>query len=127
MLHGATPGEPAEAVAAGILLAAMTGGTVLTFDASLPWVYHEVYVWAVATVVGTLYWLLRAARRARPAARSAGCWPSPLAAALTRTTGGFAVCGAIAPGRRRGAGSRPAERRPDRRSLRAPRRGRSCR
>ena len=28
-----------------------TGGTFLTFDAAQPWVYHEAYVWAVASVV----------------------------------------------------------------------------
>ena len=95
VLHGPRPVSRREAVAAGILLTAMTGGTVLTFDASLPWVYHEVYVWSVATVVGTLYWLLRAART--PSLRTLG-WllAFALAAVLTRTTGGFAVCGAIA-------------------------------
>lgn len=95
VLHGPRPVSRREAVAAGILLTAMTGGTVLTFDASLPWVYHEVYVWAVATVVGALYWLLRASRTPRP--RTIG-WllAFALAAAMTRTTGGFAVCGAIA-------------------------------
>ena len=84
-----------EAVVVGILLAAMTGGTVLTFDASLPWVYHEVYVWAAATVTGSLYWLVRVLHE--PTRRSAG-WllAFATAAALTRTTGGFAVCGAIA-------------------------------
>ena len=95
VLHGPRPVSRREAVAAGILLTAMTGGTVLTFDASLPWVYHEVYVWSVATVVGALYWLLRASRT--PTRRSLG-WllAFALAAALTRTPGGFAVCGAIA-------------------------------
>ncbi|HEX3221388.1 MAG TPA: hypothetical protein VHR35_02380 [Nocardioides sp.] len=40
-------------------LAAATGGSFLTFDAGQPWVYHEAYVWAVASVVGGLYWLVR--------------------------------------------------------------------
>ena len=112
VLHGSRPVSRREAVAAGILLTAMTGGTVLTFDASLPWVYHEVYVWAVATVVGSLYWLLRASRS--PGPRTLG-WllAFALAAAMTRTTGGFAVCGAIAlAGGWRWLSAR--ERRPDR-------------
>ncbi len=36
-----------------------TGGTFLTYDASLPWVYHEVYMWAVAAAVGGFYWMVR--------------------------------------------------------------------
>ncbi len=42
-----------------LFLAAATGGTFLTFDAGQTWVYHEAYVWAVASVVGGLYWLVR--------------------------------------------------------------------
>lgn len=48
-----------EAVLGAIFLAAATGGTVLTYDASLPWVYHEAYVWAAAVAVGATYWLVR--------------------------------------------------------------------
>ena len=48
-----------EAVLSGVFLAAVLGGSVVTFDASLPWVYHEVYLWSMASVVGSLYWLLR--------------------------------------------------------------------
>ncbi len=83
-----------EAFGMGVLLAAISGGTVLTFDASLPWVYHEVYLWSAATVIGTLYWLIRAT--ARPSTWTIG-WTGAfaLAAVLTRTTGGLAVCGAI--------------------------------
>ncbi len=33
-----------QAVLAAVFLAGVTGGTTLTFDASLPWVYHEVYL-----------------------------------------------------------------------------------
>lgn len=43
-----------------LFIAYVTGGTVLTFDASLPWVYHEVYLWAVVGAVGASYWLVRA-------------------------------------------------------------------
>lgn len=85
-----TPLTVPEAVAGGLFLAVVTGGTVLTFDAALPWVYHEVYVWAVALVVAALYWLLRATLE--PSLRNL-VWLglSTTAAILTRTTGGFAV------------------------------------
>jgi hypothetical protein len=90
------PGEAVgrgEAVAAAILLAMVTGGTVLTFDAALPWVYHEVYLWASALAVGCAYWLLRVALEP---SRSAIAWLGgfTLATALTRTPGGWAMSGA---------------------------------
>ena len=94
LLHSNRPVGRTEAVGAGTVLAAVAGGTVLTFDAALPWVYHEVYLWAAATVVGAMYWLARAAMA--PSRWTIG-WLAffALAAVLTRTTGGFAVCGAI--------------------------------
>ena len=101
-----------EGVLSGIFLAAVAGGSVVTFDASLPWVYHEVYLWSMASVVGSLYWLLRVLRDPAPA--SIGwLFGFVLAASLTRTTGGWAVCivtllaaawilsGRLHPGRRR--------------------------
>jgi hypothetical protein len=83
----------ADAVAASIFLAAVTGGTVLTFDAGLPWVYHEVYLWATALAVGCAYWLLRVALSPGP---SSILWLGAftLASALTRTPGGLAMSGA---------------------------------
>ena len=90
------PDEPvsrSDAVGAAILLVAITGGTVLTFDASLPWVYHEVYLWATALTVGSAYWLLRVALSpTRPAILWLGGFI--LATALTRTPGGWAMSGA---------------------------------
>lgn len=80
-----------ESVLAALFLAASTGGTVLTFDAALPWVYHEVYVWSVASVVGSFYWLLRVLNA--PDKRSIGwLFAFAMIAALTRTPGGWAVC-----------------------------------
>jgi hypothetical protein len=46
-------------VLVALFLAAATGGTFLTFDAGQTWVYHEAYVWAIASVVGGIYWLTR--------------------------------------------------------------------
>ena len=87
-----------QAVLAGIFLAGITGGTTLTFDASLPWVYHEVYLWQTALVVAAAYWLVRLG--VRPTGRGVA-WLAVVAvgAVLTRTTGGWGVClGAVALG-----------------------------
>ena len=87
-----------HAVLAAIFLAGVTGGTTVTFDASLPWVYHEVYLWQTALVVAAAYWLVRLGLR--PTGRGVA-WLAVLAlcAVLTRTTGGWGVCaGALALG-----------------------------
>ena len=80
-----------EAVSMALLIALVLGGTTLTFDASDPWVYHEVYAWAIALVVGSMYWMLRVLQR--PDRVSIG-WLTAFALAtiMTRTTGGWAVC-----------------------------------
>ncbi len=82
-----------EAVLASLVLAATTGGTVLVFDASLPWAYHEVYLWATALVVGSMYWLARVSLD--PTGPAMG-WLAAfnISVGLTRTTGGWAMCGA---------------------------------
>ncbi|KGN42879.1 hypothetical protein N801_11200 [Knoellia aerolata DSM 18566] len=83
-----------DAIAAAALIGAITGGTVLTFDASLPWVYHEVYLWASALAVGAAYWLLRVALN--PTLPST-LWLMgfTLSTALTRTPGGWAMSGTV--------------------------------
>jgi hypothetical protein len=80
-----------EAVLAGLFLVMATGGTTLTFDASLPWAYHEVYLWQAALVTTAAYWMVRVALE--PTANGVR-WLAlvALATALTRTTGGFGVC-----------------------------------
>ena len=92
-LHPETEVSRAHAVAAAVLLAAITGGTVLTFNASLPWVYHEVYLWATALTVASAYFLLGVALKP---SRSTIVWLGgfTLATALTRTPGGWAMSGA---------------------------------
>lgn len=80
-----------EAISMGIFIALATGGTSLTYIAALPWVYHEVYAWAVPLALGAMYWMLRVLRSPDP---SAIAWllAFDVATALTRTTGGWAVC-----------------------------------
>lgn len=92
---GATaPVTRREAALAAILLVGLTAGTTLTFVASLPWVYHEVYVWQTALVTAALYWMIRVARDPDPRAIA---WLAFVATCtiLTRTTGGWGVCLAV--------------------------------
>jgi hypothetical protein len=79
-----------EWLAAVVVLGFATGGTTLTFDAALPWVYHEVYLWSTALLVGCCYWMLRVVLS--PDRRSV-LWLGGfiLAEGLTRTPGGWAV------------------------------------
>jgi hypothetical protein len=88
-----SPVSRVDAIGAAVVLAMVTGGTVLTFDAALPWVYHEVYLWATALAVGSAYWLLRTALE--PSPRTIALLGSfILATALTRTPGGWAMSAA---------------------------------
>ncbi|MEO6512184.1 MAG: hypothetical protein ABIO16_14395 [Nocardioides sp.] len=95
------PDEPvttSQAVLATLFLAGITGGTTLTFDAALPWAYHEVYLWQTALVIAAAYWLVRIG--IEPAGRAVA-WLGlvVLCTVLTRTTGGWGVClGALALG-----------------------------
>lgn len=91
LLVGNTPVTRLDAVLATLLLILLTGGTSLTFDASLPWAYHEVYVWQTALVTAAVYWMARVAQE--PSTASVG-WlaAAALGAVLTRTTGGWGVC-----------------------------------
>ena len=87
-----------EAFMVAAFLAAVSGGTFMTYDASLPWVYHEVYAWAIAASVGALYWMLRVL--------TTPDWHSVrwlgvccFVAIATRATAGWALCltvGAVA-------------------------------
>lgn len=91
MLVGEREVSRTHTVLAGILIAGGTGATVFTFDAALPWVYHEVYMWQTALVVAAVYWMLRVAREPSDVGiRWLGVLA--LAAVLTRTTGGWGVC-----------------------------------
>ena len=88
----ANPSAVFEAVVAATFLALALGGTTLTFDASLPWAFHEVYAWAIPLSIAALYWTLRVLiQPTRPAV----LWllAALVALVLTRTTGGWAMCG----------------------------------
>jgi hypothetical protein len=91
------PGRPVTALDAtlgGLFIAAATGGTTLTYDASLPWAYHEIYLWQSAILISAASWLIRAAEEPTWVSLR---WIGFLAmcAVATRTTGGFGLCVAV--------------------------------
>lgn len=87
-----------EAAFLGAVLTLCLAGTSLTFNAALPWVYHEVYAWSAALAMGCAYWLLRVQVEPRPR-HIAWLLAFDVALVLTRTPGGFAVClGTLAVG-----------------------------
>ena len=90
LIRGTAAVQRTEAAMYAILLASVTGGSVVVFHAALPWVYHEVYIWATAFTVATLAGMLTVARRPtmRAALVTGAC---ALGAILTRTTSGWAM------------------------------------
>jgi hypothetical protein len=91
VLSGLEEVSRTTAAVVAVFLAVATGGTFLTFDAGQPWVYHEAYLWAVASVVGGIYWLTRLL--ARPS-RHAVWWlfVFGLISVGSRATEGWALC-----------------------------------
>ncbi|MCY7401775.1 MAG: hypothetical protein LH477_12650 [Nocardioides sp.] len=80
-----------DAVLVGAFLAATAGGTFMTYDASLPWVYHEVYTWAIAASLGGCYWMLRVLTTPDwHSVRWLGAFC--FTAIATRATSGWALC-----------------------------------
>jgi len=85
----------AEAASYGVLMAAITGGSVLVFLAATPFVYDEDFAWSVALTVGALFALLGVLERpSRGRVLIAGLFV--LATNLDRTPTGWAcVIGAL--------------------------------
>ena len=75
----------------GALLGA---GSTMTFLASLPWVYHEAYMWAVAGTLGALWALIEVWRRPT-LVRMITAWFLTTVTILSRTTAGWAMCAAL--------------------------------
>jgi len=55
MVRGTAPLGRAEATSLGVLLAAITGGSVVVFLGATPWVYHEDLIWSIALTVASLF------------------------------------------------------------------------
>lgn len=91
------PGAPLsrlEAFGAGGLVTIVGGGSVITFVASLPWVYHEAYMWATTFAVGATWALVGVFERITTGRVLAAAALS-LGAILSRTTAGWACCLAL--------------------------------
>jgi hypothetical protein len=83
-----------EATAYGLLLVAGTVGSTVLFLASIPWVYHEAYAWAIPMALGSAFALLGVIQRPTTAGLVAtGLFTT--GAVLSRTTAGWAVAGAV--------------------------------
>jgi hypothetical protein len=93
-LRGDAPLAPFEAVGLGAVVATITGGSTIVYLASLPWVYHEVYVWSTALTLGTVASLI-AAWNDPSGRRVATTGALALATMLTRMTAGWAMALAL--------------------------------
>ncbi|MFT5978292.1 MAG: hypothetical protein ACI83Y_001053 [Candidatus Azotimanducaceae bacterium] len=73
----------------GAFMLMSCGGSIVTFVAALPWVYHEAYAWGIAGAIGTVYSLTGLIEQPGPRrALATGCWA--MVAILSRTTSGWA-------------------------------------
>lgn len=77
-----------ESATFAVLLASITGGSVVVYLGALPWVFHEAYLWSIAFTIATLASILEVITRPR--------WSmillaggGALGANLTRTTAGW--------------------------------------
>jgi hypothetical protein len=85
----------AEAVCSGVLVAAVTGGSVLLYLAASPKVTHEDVAWSVALAIPTVFALLGVLERPSTG-RVAASGVLVLATALNRSTTGYAcIIGAL--------------------------------
>lgn len=91
LLSGSDEVTRIQALLGALFLATATGGTFLTYDASLPWVYHEVYIWAVVSAIGALYWMIRVLVRPDPHSVK-WLFVFALLAVGSRATEGWAIC-----------------------------------
>ena len=83
-----------EAIGHGVLVVSLMAGSVVLFLASLPYVYHEAYSWAIAMALGAAYSMLGFLQQ--PSGRTlikASLFT--LGAVLCRTTAGWACAGGL--------------------------------
>ena len=94
IMRGSSPLGRWEAAGYGVVLAAVSCGSVLLFLGSMPWVYHEEHAWAAAMAVASSFCLLGVIERpSRGRITATGLFT--LGAILTRTTTGWASVGAV--------------------------------
>jgi hypothetical protein len=78
-----------EAAAYACFVVAASAGSVLVYLASMPWVYHEAYAWAIVMALLAAFALLGVIER-QTRGRVALCFVSVLGAVLCRATTGWA-------------------------------------
>jgi hypothetical protein len=94
MLRGNAALTRAEAVGHAVLVGSISAGSVVLFLASMPFVYHEAYSWAIATSLGAAFCMLGFLQRPTTKAL-VGAAIFTLGAVLCRTTAGWACAGAL--------------------------------
>jgi hypothetical protein len=94
MLRGNAALSRWEAVGHGVFVGGLMAGSVVLYLASLPFVYHEAYSWAIATSLGAAYCMLGFLQK--PTTKGlVGASIFTLGAVLCRTTAGWACAGAL--------------------------------
>ncbi len=58
VIRGPAPLGRAEATSLGVLLASITGGSIILFLGATPWVYNEDFMWSIALALGSLFALI---------------------------------------------------------------------
>jgi hypothetical protein len=94
LVRGSAPIPTWEAAAHGIVVATVSVGSVNLFLASLPWAYHEVYAWSIATVAVTVYAMVGVLDHATIGNVSM-VFVGALLVNLTRSTTGWGCCAAL--------------------------------
>jgi hypothetical protein len=94
VLRGDRPLGRLEPLALGTLVAVVGGGSIVTFLAALPWVYHEAYMWSTAMAVATT-WAIVGVLQRPTVGRVLGAGGLALATILSRTTAGWAMCATL--------------------------------
>lgn len=79
-----------EAGAYGLLIVAGSAGSVLVYLASMPWVYHEAYAWAIASAMAGTFALIGVIQRPTRG-RATFLTLTVLAGVLCRATTGWAL------------------------------------
>jgi hypothetical protein len=78
----------AEAASLGVLVASLTGGSVLVYLAATPWVFDEDFAWSVALTIASLFALLGLLERPSRG-RALVCGGFVLATSLSRAPAGY--------------------------------------
>lgn len=94
LLHPGAPLRRAGLLLSAGLVGVVGGGSAVVYLAALPWVYHEAFMWTVATSIGAA-WATIGVLEAPTARRLLLAGGFALAAMLTRVTVGWAWCLAL--------------------------------